>query len=254
MQDLPYNLDRTVLIHARRETVFNYFTDSARWASWWGAGSTIDATPGGKVYVRHPNGIESAGEVLEVKPPERIVFTYGYVSGNPIPAGSSRVTIRLESEAAGTRLHLMHEFAEAGQRDPHVQGWRFQLSLFANAVANEVFADAAQKVDSWYHAWAITDEQARADAFRKIAADDVRFHDRYSLLEGIGDLNAHCGASQKFMPGVTLRRRGEVRQCQGKALSDWEAAGQVGKLLMMGSSVFVFGVDGKIASATGFAS
>src|SRR5215471_14061177 len=145
MQELPYNLNRTVLIRARREAVFHFFTDSARWASWWGAGSTIDAKPGGKVYVRHPNGIESAGEVVEVKPPERIIFTYGFVSGNPIPVGSSRVTIRLEAEESGTRLHLHHEFNEAGPRDAHVQGWRFQLSLFANAVANEVHADAAAK-------------------------------------------------------------------------------------------------------------
>src|SRR5438132_10336929 len=141
MQELPYNLDRTVVIKAKRETVFRYFTDSARWASWWGAGSTIDAAPGGKVYIRHPNGIESLGEVLELHPPERIVFTYGFASGKPMPPGASRVTIRLEPDEAGTKLHLLHEFAESAPRDEHVQGWRFQLSLFANAVANEVYAD-----------------------------------------------------------------------------------------------------------------
>jgi uncharacterized protein YndB with AHSA1/START domain len=253
MQDLPYDLNRTVLIRARRETVFHYFTDSARWAKWWGSGSTIEAKPGGKVYVRHPNGIESAGEVLEVKPPERIVFTYGFVGGNPIPVGSSRVTIRLDAADVGTRLHLHHEFGEAAPRDAHVQGWRFQLSLFANAVANEVYADAAMTIDGWYEAWGITDEQAREEAFRKIARPGVRFEDRYALLEGIEDLTAHSGASQRFMPGVTLKRNGEVRQCQGKALSNWVTSSADGKALMTGASVFVFGPDGKIESATGFA-
>src|SRR5271166_1868074 len=140
MTELPHQLNRTVVIKAKPETVFGFFTDSARWANWWGAGSTIDAKPGGKVYIRHANGIESLGEVLEVSPPERIVFTYGFASGNPIPPGSSRVTIRLEPDEEGTRLHLFHEFAEAGPRDEHVQGWRFQLSLFGNAVANEAYS------------------------------------------------------------------------------------------------------------------
>src|SRR5229473_7603642 len=133
MQELPYHLDRTVVINAKPDTVFRFFTDSARWANWWGAGSTIDAKPGGRVYIRHPGGVESLGEVLEVRPPERIAFTYGFASGTPIPPGSSRVTIRLEPDEAGTRLHLLHEFAEAAPRDEHIQGWRFQLSLFSNA-------------------------------------------------------------------------------------------------------------------------
>ena len=42
--------------------------------------------------------------MVEVAPPERIVFTYGYASGRPIPPGGSRVTIRLETEGRGTQL------------------------------------------------------------------------------------------------------------------------------------------------------
>src|SRR5208337_2232871 len=206
MPDLPYSLDRTVVIAATPETVFRFFTDSARWASWWGAGSTIDAKPGGKVYIRHPNGIESLGEVLEVRPPERIAFTYGFASGKPIPPGSSRVTIRLEPDAAGTRLHLLHEFAEARPRDEHVQGWRFQLSLFGNAVANEAYADAASAVDAWFGAWTIADEKSREKTLAKIATPEIRFRDRFSLLDGLADLTAHIGAAQRFMPGIGLRR------------------------------------------------
>ena len=87
MPTLAHRLDRTIVINAPREAVFRYFTDSARWATWWGAGSTIDSRPGGRIYIRYPEGTEVAGEVIEVRPPERIVFTYGYVSGSPIPAG-----------------------------------------------------------------------------------------------------------------------------------------------------------------------
>jgi uncharacterized protein YndB with AHSA1/START domain len=252
MQELPYQLDRTVVIRATPETVFRFFTDSARWASWWGAGSTIDATPGGKVYIRHANGIESLGEVLEVCDPERIVFTYGFASGKPIPPGSSRVTIRLEPDEAGTRLHLLHEFPEADSRDDHVQGWRFQLSLFGNVVANEAYAGAEDAVDAWFAAWAVADQPARDRLLAKIVTPGIQFRDRFSLLDGIADLTAHIGASQRFMPGIGLARKGDIRHCQGTVLADWIAAGSDGKERMSGTNVFVFGPDGRIESATGF--
>jgi uncharacterized protein YndB with AHSA1/START domain len=252
MQELPYTLERTVVIRAVPETVFRFFTDSARWAAWWGAGSTIDAKPGGKVYIRHANGIESAGEVIEVSGPERIVFTYGFVSGEPIPAGSSRVTIRLEQAEQGTRLHLRHEFADQAARDEHVQGWRFQLSLFSNVVANEVYANASATVDAWFSAWAVTDHGARGEAFATIAAPGVMFHDRFSVLDGLEDLNAHAGAAQRFMPGMTLKRKGPVRQCQGSVLADWGACASDGGERMSGTSLFVFQPDGKLGSVIGF--
>jgi uncharacterized protein YndB with AHSA1/START domain len=252
MPELPYQLNRTVVIKAKPETVFRFFTDSARWASWWGAGSTIDATPGGKVYIRHPNGIEALGEVLEVRDGERIAFTYGFASGKPMPPGSSRVTIRLDPDEAGTRLHLLHEFAEASPRDEHVQGWRFQLSLFGNVIANEVYAGAASAVDVWYAAWVVADEQARQEMLARVVTAGVRFRDRFSLLDGLADLTAHIGAAQRFMPGIGLQRKGDVRHCQGTVLADWIAAGSDGKERMTGTSVFEFSPDGRIDSVTGF--
>jgi uncharacterized protein YndB with AHSA1/START domain len=252
MQELPYTLDRTVMIRALPETVFRYFTDSARWSVWWGAGSTIDAKPGGKIYIRHANGIESAGEVVEVSAPNRIVFTYGFVSGKPIPAGSSRVTIRLEPAEQGTRLHLTHELADQATRDEHVQGWRFQLSVFSNVVANELYADSGAAIDAWFSAWAIPDNLARANAFASIAAPGVSFRDRFSVLDSLDDLSAHAGAAQRFMPGITLKRKGPVRQCQGSALADWSACASDGSERMSGTSLFVFQTDGKLGSVVGF--
>jgi uncharacterized protein YndB with AHSA1/START domain len=252
MPEFPYELTRTVVIRAKPETVFRFFTDSARWASWWGAGSAIDAKPGGKVYIRHPNGIETLGEVLDVHAPDRISFTYGFASGKPIAPGASRVTIRLDADPDGTRLHLLHEFAEAGPRDEHVQGWRFQLSLFANIVANEVYGDAATAVDAWFAAWVITGGEARAETLARIVAPEIQFSDRYSLLDGLADLTAHIGAAQRFMPGIGLRRKGEVRQCQGTVLADWIALDADGKERASGTSVFAFGPEGRIRSVTGF--
>src|SRR5688500_12605636 len=141
---LPHSLERTVLIQAPPETVFRFFQDSARWAKWWGAGSSIEPSVGGDIHIKHPGGVESAGKILEIHPPSKLVFTYGFVSGDPIPVGSSRVTIELKPERGATRLTLTHDLADAKVRDEHVQGWRFQLSLFANAVAEEANANAAR--------------------------------------------------------------------------------------------------------------
>jgi uncharacterized protein YndB with AHSA1/START domain len=253
MDQLTHRLDRNVAIQAAPETVFRFFTDSERWARWWGAGSSIEARPGGRVVVRYPNGVEASGEVVELTPPARIVFTYGYASGKPIPPGSSRVTIRLEPEGAGTRLRLVHEFGDPSVRDQHVQGWRFQLSLFGNVVADEVFAGAAHLVDAWFAAWAETDDRARVEAFTRIASNAVRFRDRYSNLEGAGELAEHSGAAQKFMPGIRMHRQGEVRHCQGTVLADWSALGGDGQERMSGTNVFEFGADGRIESVTGLA-
>lgn len=250
MGPLIHRLERSIVIQAKPETVFRFFTDSERWAKWWGAGSTIDARPGGKVLILHPGGVETLGEVLESQPPQRFVFTYGYASGNPIPPGASRVTISIKASDGGARLHLLHEFEDAAARDQHVQGWRFQLSVFANVVANEVYADAASVVDGWYEAWTVTEDQAREQAFLKVATPDVSFRDRYSVLDGLTDLSAHAGAAQRFMPGITLRRNGETRQCQGMVLADWVATGKEG---FSGTSVFVLTPEGRIRSATSFA-
>jgi hypothetical protein len=162
------------------------------------------------------------------------------------------VTISLEADPAGTRLRLVHEFDDAAARDEHIQGWRFQLSLFGNVVADEVFAGAAGLVDSWFEAWAVTDDRARDEAFGRIAAASVQFRDRFSLLDGLSDLSAHAKAAQRFMPGVRMQRKGDVRHCQGMAVADWIALTNDGTERMSGTNVFVLGPDGLIRSATGF--
>lgn len=253
MTKLLHELERSIVIQASREVVFRYFTDSTRWAAWWGAGSTIDARPGGRVYIRYPTGDEVAGEVVAVKAPERIVFTYGYVRGTPFPAGESRVTIELEAAEVGgaTRLRLVHEMEDAAARDDHVQGWRYQLSLFGNLVADDQNAGAAALVDDWFAAWADPDVAARTRTLERVAQPGVRFHDRFSSIEGMGELVQHISGAQRFMPGVRIERTGAVRHCQGLVICDWTAkAGDEPR--GSGMSVFDVRADGRFGSVTGF--
>jgi uncharacterized protein YndB with AHSA1/START domain len=252
MSDLTHHLDRTIVIHARPETVFSFFQDNARWATWWGAGSTIEPRPGGRVFVRHPNRVEMAGEVLEVAPPRRLVFTYGYVSGSPIPEGGSRVTIELDAIPSGTRLHLRHDFADTANRDHHVQGWRYQLSLFANVIAAVVHAKATDAVDGWFAAWSDPDNAARKRAVVALVSPDVQFRDRFSLIDGVNDLLPHLDAVHQFMPGMRLERDGDVRQSHDMAIAPWVARSADGQERGKGTNVFTFDQDGRIESVTGF--
>jgi uncharacterized protein YndB with AHSA1/START domain len=249
---LPHQLERTVVIQATPDTVFRFFTDPARWAKWWGEGSTIEARPGGKFLIVYPGGTQAAGEVIEVNPPRRIALTYGYVSGKLIPVGGSRLTIDVSPDPRGSRVRLTHEFADVAVRDEHVQGWRYQLSLFANVVSDEVAERAVESVDAWFEAWAEPDADKRRKVLASTVSPEIRFQDRYSNLEGFDDLLPHIAASQHFMPGIRIRREGALRQCQGTVLCDWIASGNEGVQKGRGTNVFVLGPTGRIEWVTGF--
>jgi uncharacterized protein YndB with AHSA1/START domain len=248
----PHRLDRTIVIRARRQTVFSFFTNSTLWARWWGEGSSIDARAGGRVLIVHPGGVEASGEVREVRPPELVAFTYGYASGKPYPPGGSLVTIRLDAHPQGTLLRLTHEFADDTPHEEHMQGWRFQLSLFANVVANVSNAGAAETIDRWFEAWNESDTARLRERFAAVSAPDVEFRDRFSTLAGIDDLIAHVRAGRRFQPAMRIERRGDVRHCQWHVLADWVAIGADGQERGRGTNHFLLDDGGAIAGVTGF--
>jgi hypothetical protein len=147
---------------------------------------------------------------------------------------------------------LFHEFDDAKARDDHEQGWRFQMSLFANVVADAIHRRNDDLVDAWLATWSETDAAARERRLASIAVRDVRFRDRFSLLAGIADLVPHIGAAQRFMPDMHLKRRGDVRHCQGRLLVEWIATSAAGEERGSGQNVFTLDPDGLIEDVTGF--
>jgi uncharacterized protein YndB with AHSA1/START domain len=252
MTGLDYVVERTVTIAARPKTVFRFFTDSGRFAAWWGEGSRIDPRPGGAVRICYPNRVQAGGEVLEVIPCERIAFTFGYDSGDPVAIGASRVTITLQAVPRGTRLTLRHELPTASAREVHVQGWRYQLAVFAEVAAQDAHAGVAERVDRFLGLWATSDAAARRAALAELTVDSLSYRDRYSCTEGRDDLDAHLAAYQRFMPGLVLQRTGEVRQCQGTALVDWAARGPDGASRGSGTFAIELAADGRVERVTGF--
>lgn len=244
---LAFTLNRSVDIAARRATVFAFFTDSAKWARWWGDGSSIDATVGGAVKIRYPDGSTASGNVREIDPDRRIAFTYGYdTPGKPIAPGASLVTITLADIATGTRVELRHDVADAATRDLHVPGWRHQLAVFAHVVADAAFSRAA--IDGWYAAWNSDDPRAHL-----VVAADVTFRDAHGCTTGIDELVAHIAAAHRFMTGVTLEHRGTPRHAHGTVLADW-AMVRGDQTLATGTSVFRLDADGRIADCVAITS
>lgn len=253
MTAYPHSLERQVLIRATPATVFGFFTDSARFADWWGAGSTIEGRPGGRLRIVYPGGVTASGEVVELVPVSRVVFTYGYDDpAKPIPPGGSLVTVTLEARREGTLVTLRHELADAATRDQHVQGWRYQMAVFAVAAARAQHAAVAESIDRYFAAWNEADAERRS-AGLAVTTDDVTFRDAFGCTHGREDLAIHIGAVHRFMPGMTLARRGEVRQMQGAALVEWLATGPDGAPRGEGTNVFELAPDGRIASVVGFA-
>ncbi len=148
-------------------------------------------------------------------------------------------------------MRLTHDVADAAARDAHVQGWRFEMAVFSVVVADVVNSGATAAVDTWFTGMVQPDAGASERMLAEVAAPTVTFRDSFSNIAGIADLLPHLAASRTFMPGISLKRIGDVRHCQGTALADWVAIAADGAERSRGTNVFVFGPTGKIESVTG---
>lgn len=248
-----YLVERDLVIAAPREIVFCYFTDSERWASWWGQGSHIEPRAGAPYLIRYPNGATASGVVVEAVPPERLVLTYGYDDpSKPIPPGGSKVVIALDEHSRGTLLKLRHYVDTEALREMHVPGWRYQLAVFAQVVMKANFASAPERIDAYYKAWSVSDLTERERLLESCAAPDIAFADAFGCTLGIADLIGHIAACSVHFPGVTLRPTNTPRMTQEVAISDWEAV-MGDKTVMCGSNVFEFASNGMISRVTGIA-
>jgi uncharacterized protein YndB with AHSA1/START domain len=245
---------RTIEIAAPRELVFRYFVDSERFARWWGAGSSVDPRPGGAVRICYPGGQVASGHFKEIVEPERVIFSYGYEGDRqPFAPGTTTVSVFLERIPSGTRVTLRHAGipSEEVARE-HIQGWRYQLSLFSKTVGAELHANAGRVIDQWFAAWAETDAGKRRELLEACAVPEITFHDPFSALSGYEDLESHIAAAQRFMAGSSVSRAGEPVVSHADALVRWEmrtAGGQIGG---RGSNAVTFAPDGRLRRVVGF--
>jgi len=125
---------KTIFVRATPEQLFPFFTDPAKMLLWIGTEVDLDARPGGTLRIV-PNRVDVIrGTYLEITPPTRVVFTWGFEgSGQALPAGASVVEIVLEPVEGGTEVRLTHRALPDGIREAHAAGWTHYLDRIATA-------------------------------------------------------------------------------------------------------------------------
>jgi uncharacterized protein YndB with AHSA1/START domain len=130
-------LVREIVVDARPETIFEFFTVPEKHVEWEGTQAELDPRPGGVYRVLVAGAYQLAGEYVEVSPPDRIVFTVGWdVEGNPIRPGSTTVEITLHPDGDKTLVRLAHRgLPDEDAAEQHGHGWEHYLGRLAVAAA-----------------------------------------------------------------------------------------------------------------------
>ena len=133
-------VEQEVVIDASMQTVYDHLTKPELFVRWMAPDATLEPRPGGRVTWRHENGDVVAGQYVELDPPRRVVFTYGWDRPEVgIPHGSTTVEITLtaESPEGPTTLTLVHRGLPEPQVAPHSGGWTHYLARLARAAQGE---------------------------------------------------------------------------------------------------------------------
>jgi uncharacterized protein YndB with AHSA1/START domain len=121
-------IEVSVHIAASPETVFRYFTEPGRYAQWMGRDAMLEPVPGGAYRILMRGEVEASGRFVEIDPPRRVVFTWGWTHDHAVPPGSTRVVVSLSAEDGGTRVVLRHhDLPDDAQREHHREGWALYL-------------------------------------------------------------------------------------------------------------------------------
>jgi uncharacterized protein YndB with AHSA1/START domain len=128
-------IEQEIHVQAPPEVVFGFFTDPAMHNRWIGHCATLDPRCGGIYRCVMNDTATAVGEFVEVDPPHRVVFTWGFENNPGIPPGSSTVTVTLTADRGGTRVRLVHTGLAHPAIAPHHQGWGGYLAQLASAAA-----------------------------------------------------------------------------------------------------------------------
>jgi len=128
-------VERTLSIAASPETVWEFLVDPDKATRWMGQACTFDAQPGGLYRCEVIPGHTARGEFVELDPPHRLVFTWGWENEEGVPPGSSTVEIELTADETGTNLHFVHNLSSAEAAQSHSVGWDHYLPRLEIAAA-----------------------------------------------------------------------------------------------------------------------
>jgi uncharacterized protein YndB with AHSA1/START domain len=121
---------REIAIEARPETVWEFLVQPEKATRWMGEAASLDPRPGGEYRVEVVAGQVAVGEFIEVDPPHRLVWTWGWTeeSQSRVAPGSTRIEVELEADGDGTLLRFTHGgLPDADATGTHAHGWDHYL-------------------------------------------------------------------------------------------------------------------------------
>ncbi len=126
------SLEREIAIAASPETVWQVLVDPEKSLRWGGQSATFDARPGGEYRLQVIPGHAARGAFVEVDPPRRLDYTWGWEDGGDgpkvVPPGSTTVEIELVPAGDGTMLRFLHrDLPSAESVASHGVGWDHYL-------------------------------------------------------------------------------------------------------------------------------
>jgi uncharacterized protein YndB with AHSA1/START domain len=135
-------VERELSIAASPETVWDFLVDPNKATRWMGQRAEFEAKPGGLYRCEVIPGHTARGEFVELDPPHRLVFTWGWEAGeqgdHAVPPGSSTIEIELTADGDGTQLRFVHrDLPNAEATDSHAHGWDHYLPRLATAAVGE---------------------------------------------------------------------------------------------------------------------
>ena len=91
--------------------VYRAFTNSTALREWMGDFATLEAKPGGRVYIWWYSGFYTSGEFVSLEPDKQVIFTW-HGKGEP---RSTQVIVTFKSTRKGTLVRLTHRGLGSGK-------------------------------------------------------------------------------------------------------------------------------------------
>ena len=131
------SVEREIAIAASPETVWELLTTEEGAVKWMGQLAELDVRVGGSYRVGVIPGNVARGEFVEIDPPRRLVYTWGWEDGaSPVAPGSSRVEFELTRDGDGTVLSFRHsDLPSVEAAESHGHGWDHYLARLATLAA-----------------------------------------------------------------------------------------------------------------------
>jgi uncharacterized protein YndB with AHSA1/START domain len=133
-------VEREIAIAASPETVWEFLVDPDKAVRWMGTAATFEVRPGGLYRVDVVPGNTAAGKFVEIDPPRRLVYTWGWEasSAGSLAPGSTTVEFELIENDGGTLLRFRHsDLPSRESADSHAHGWDHYFERLAMVASGE---------------------------------------------------------------------------------------------------------------------